>query len=216
MLDIDDDFQVNLRTVQQNYQRCAMVEQVNTYFIEEFLLECEIFKNSCIFSESKSKKEMLKKMKKKIEMEHFDGLKKEDIRTSIANMNHSSKASTQEGGLATEIKEFVKNLHSSEKTKLIDGIEVSIEEVLLMESRDLEFKIFMYLKLKYSESFQIDRDEVPLGYLDRNPSRPFDLSGAPILKPLMRFKFEKSIKAKIDVYKLQSYLDPYFANPKWS
>ena len=116
--------------------------------------------------------------------------------------------------LIEEFEEFVNKLDNNQKTKIIDDIEVPIEEALQMEGRDLEYKIFVYLKLKYKEFFRIIEEKIPIEYFDTNVYTPFALSEEPVLKPLCRFILEKSIKSKISFLKLEVHFKKYFVNHK--
>lgn len=103
-------------------------------------------------------------------------------------------------------------MHQSKKEKIISGSNVKIEDVLLTEGKGYEDQIMFFLKTKFPGAFIIKRDEIPHGYKDKDETVPFDLSQKVELLPLAKFKFEKSIKNKIDDLKLETLLEKHFVN----
>jgi hypothetical protein len=84
--------------------------------------------------------------------------------------------------------------------------------VLLAEGKDYEYQILFYLKSRFPGCFQIESDEIPEGFRDQEEWKPFDLSGTLRLMPMAKFKFEKSIKAKINDLNLEANFEKFFVN----
>lgn len=49
-MNFNEELEVKLNITEQKYQREVFIHEISNYEIEDFLLQCEIFKNKCMFS----------------------------------------------------------------------------------------------------------------------------------------------------------------------